>query len=109
MERNFSFDDAKNLIHRHKRLQARLIDFMNADKRYMDMVSDISGRYITTEVLKELRNIPVEELNRDKLGNIPVIWTWQDRMDLVHTRIFLQHLYINYLLSRESVMTELTP
>lgn len=68
MERNFSFDDAKNLIHRHKRLQARLIDFMNADKRYMDMVSDISGRYITTEVLKELRNIPVEELNRDKLG-----------------------------------------
>ena len=44
MERNFSFDDAKNLIHRHKRLQARLIDFMNADKRYMDMVSDISGR-----------------------------------------------------------------
>ena len=68
MERNFSFDDAKNLIHRHKRLQARLIDFMNADKRYMDMVSDISGRYITTEVLKELRNISVEELNRDKLG-----------------------------------------
>lgn len=68
MERNFSFDDAKNLIHRHKRLQARFIDFMNADKRYMDMVSDISGRYITTEVLKELRNISVEELNRDKLG-----------------------------------------
>ena len=33
MERNFSFDDAKNLIHRHKRLQARLIDFMNADRR----------------------------------------------------------------------------
>ena len=48
MERNFSFDDAKNLIHRHKRLQARLIDFMNAEKRYMDMVSDILGRYITT-------------------------------------------------------------
>lgn len=79
---------------------------MNADKRYMDMVSDISGRYITTEVLKELRNIPVEELNRDKLG-IRVKSLRQNGFSTYED--ILQHLYINYLLSRESVMTELTP
>lgn len=79
---------------------------MNADKRYMDMVSDISGRYITTEVLKELRNISVEELNRDKLG-IRVKSLRQNGFSTYED--ILQHLYINYLLSRESVMTELTP
>lgn len=68
MERNFSFVDARKLLQRHQELQARLTQISKVGEQYKEVVKSATEHYVTSEVLKAMKNIPVEELNRDKHG-----------------------------------------
>lgn len=68
MERKFSFSDARKLFQRHQELQNRIHELEETSEKYRVSVKEATERYIAIEVLKLMRDIPVEEVNRDKRG-----------------------------------------
>lgn len=68
MDRTFSFSDARKLDKRHRELVDELEQVKASDERYKQDIKNISERYVTMEVLRIMKDIPIEEVNRDKRG-----------------------------------------
>lgn len=68
MARPFSARDAKNLTRKHKELQKLFADAGNLDRFCRDEISNAVRVYVQKGCLELLKDIPVEELNRDKQG-----------------------------------------
>ena len=68
MERYFSFSDAKNLLQRYQKVLDQIHETGEVGDIYRNAVQKAANRYIAAEVLKLMRDIPVEEVNREKRG-----------------------------------------
>ena len=68
MARPFSSIEAKRLIDEHKELKAKLSEGSTAFEDYRSAVKKASDDYVAQEVLNILKDVPVEEINRDKNG-----------------------------------------
>lgn len=67
-ERTFSFSDVKSLIARHNEIENKLEELKLTEQKYNDKIKKTTGLYSASEVLKILKDIPIEEVNRDKKG-----------------------------------------
>lgn len=68
MARPFSTTDAKRLINEHRITLEKLNSAQTTVEKNKESVKKASEELVTQEVLKILREIPVEEINRDKRG-----------------------------------------
>lgn len=68
MARPFSSRDAKELINKHKKLIDQLEKAKLLSDKYQKNIKKAIDLLIIFEVLKVLKNVPVEELNSDKGG-----------------------------------------
>ena len=68
MARPFSATDIKRLVAEHRKLLKQLSDADGFLAECRSEIEDTSKELVTREVLKVLKDIPVEELNRDKRG-----------------------------------------
>lgn len=68
MERMFSFSDARMLFQKHNEIQSRISEVRKSSEKYQISVKEAMDHYVATEVLKLMRDIPIEEVNRDKRG-----------------------------------------
>ena len=68
MARPFSTLEAKRIIAEHRELLETLSSAELSIEKYRDEVKKASDALVAQEVLKILRDIPVEEINRDKHG-----------------------------------------
>lgn len=68
MARPFSKKDASRLKSEHNKLLNRLYKVIDESKRYANDIKDAADGLVAQEVLNILRDVPVEELNRDKGG-----------------------------------------
>ena len=67
-KRTFSFSDVKSLIARHNEIENKLEELKITEQKYNDKIKKTTGLYSASEVLKILKDIPIEEVNRDKKG-----------------------------------------
>lgn len=68
MKRTFSFDDVKKISLRHQEIKSILSEIGQIDKKYRKNVEKAADEYINSEIIRVLKDIPVDELNKDKLG-----------------------------------------
>ncbi|HOQ15133.1 MAG TPA: RNA helicase, partial [Bacillota bacterium] len=68
MARPFSSTDAKRLITEHQMLKKQLEDTQQFAQQNISEIKKAADTFVAEEVLKVLRNVPVDELNRDKRG-----------------------------------------
>ena len=68
MARPYTTKEAAALINDHKKAISDLIAGQNLTERLKRDVEDAAKKMASKEVLKALKDIPVEELNRDKSG-----------------------------------------
>lgn len=68
MPRPFTSTDAKQLTEEHKNYLVRLRAGAAAPDRYRTEIMQAANSLVLQEVIKILREIPVEEINRDKRG-----------------------------------------
>ena len=68
MARPFSTVDAKRIINEHKETIENLSAAEDSAESYRSNIIKASDALVTQEVLKVLRDIPIEEINRDKHG-----------------------------------------
>ena len=68
MARPFSTTDAKRIIEEHRKTIEKLNNVQASVTQSKDAIKKASDELITQEVLKILKEIPIEEINRDKHG-----------------------------------------
>ncbi len=68
MARPFSSVDARRIITEHQRLLHDLIAAESFPERYRLKIKEASDALAAREVMKILKDIPIEEINRDKRG-----------------------------------------
>ena len=68
MSRTFSTLEAKRIIAEHQQLLENLSSVEETIEKYCDEVKKASDALMVKEVLKILKDIPIEEINRDKRG-----------------------------------------
>ena len=68
MARAFSAYDARSLLEEHADLQKKLKGTLLIPNRYISEITTAAEKLVVEEILKTLRGVPIEELNRDKLG-----------------------------------------
>jgi SNF2 family DNA or RNA helicase len=68
MARPFSSKDIDELILKHKELLVKLNDGKNYSGKCLLQIKASSENLLTQEVLKVLKNIPIDEINREKKG-----------------------------------------
>lgn len=68
MARPFDSTDAKRIIERHRKLLAELVRAEESFDGLRTAITKTSDELVAQEVLKVLKDIPVDELNRDKRG-----------------------------------------
>lgn len=68
MGRPFSVRDAKRLIGEHTELKRKLDSAIAFSERYRSEIIEAADSLVIIEVLKVLKDIPIEEINRDKKG-----------------------------------------
>lgn len=68
MARPFSTTDAKRIINDHREIIEKLTSADSSVQNYRTEIKQASDALVAKEVLRILRDIPVEELNRDKKG-----------------------------------------
>ncbi len=68
MARPFSSKDAKRIIEDHQRLLSSLTDVASSSELLKQEVQKGAEALLTQEVLKVLKDIPIEEINREKKG-----------------------------------------
>ncbi len=66
--RPFEKKDAKNLVNEYKNILKELDEVQKAEIAYREEVKNAVDSILTKNAMKTLKNIPVEELNRDKKG-----------------------------------------
>lgn len=68
MARTFSSIEARRLINEHKELLSELFSASDNLDFYKKQITEAANKLIADEVLKVLRDIPVDELSREKSG-----------------------------------------
>ena len=68
MKRTFLFDDVKKISLRHQEIKSIISEIGQIDKKYRKNVEKAADEYINSEIIRLLKDIPVDELNKDKLG-----------------------------------------
>lgn len=68
MARPFNATEAKKIIERHNKIIEKLNCAEASVEKYRERVKEASEALVTQEVLGVLRDIPIEEINRDKCG-----------------------------------------
>ncbi len=68
MDKTFTNKDAKRLISEHRKIQAGLESGQNSVAVYKKEIENAADAFVAEEVLEKLRGIPIEEINRDKIG-----------------------------------------
>lgn len=68
MARPFSSADAKRLIDEHNRIKSQLSAAVTSAEQYRSEILTSSEALVAQEVLSVLKDIPIEEINRDKKG-----------------------------------------
>lgn len=68
MARPFSSGEVKKLIDDHQKLYRALLYGKQCTKRYEDRIARASDMLLGTEMVKILKEIPVDEINREKNG-----------------------------------------
>ena len=68
MKRTFSFADVKRISLRHQEIKSIISEICQIDKKYRKNVEKAADEYINSEIIRLLKDIPVDELNKDKLG-----------------------------------------
>ena len=68
MAKSFSSHDAKQIIEQHKKLSLKLETIINAPEANKSAISKAADAFVAHEVLNLLKDIPIEEINRDKQG-----------------------------------------
>ncbi len=66
--RPFEKKDAKNLINEYKNILKELDDVQKAELAYSEEVKSAVKNILMKDAMQILKNIPIEELNRDKKG-----------------------------------------
>lgn len=68
MARPFSPNEAKRIIESHQKTIEKLNNAVSSVETYRAKVKETSDELVAKEVLKVLRDIPIEEINREKRG-----------------------------------------
>lgn len=68
MARPISSADAKRVIHAHQSLANNLLSAIDMRNKLKDDIVHASNALVTSETLSLLRNIPIDEINREKKG-----------------------------------------
>ncbi len=68
MARSFEFKEARRLIQNHREVMSYLEQLWNLASQYRNDISAAVQYTIDTEVMQLLKAVPIEEINRDKLG-----------------------------------------
>ena len=68
MSREFSSKDARRLIEDHREIIHSLNSIIASTEKIKQGIQEGSDALVTQEVLKVLRDIPIEEINREKRG-----------------------------------------
>lgn len=68
MARPFSSTDAKRLISEHNRIKNQLSDAVSSPEKYRSDIQKASEALVAQAVFAVLKDIPIEEINRDKKG-----------------------------------------
>lgn len=68
MARPFTTKDANRLIDEHRELKKKLENTESISEQYRSEIVSASNNLVVQEVLKILKDIPIEEINRDKRG-----------------------------------------
>ena len=68
MARPISSADAKRVIHAHQSLANNLLSAIDMRNKLKDDIVHASNALVTSETLTLLRNIPIDEINREKKG-----------------------------------------
>ena len=68
MDRQFSFSDAKKLLKTHQETQNKLNEIKRAGDIYKEAVKRAADSCMAAETLKLMKDIPIEEVNRNKNG-----------------------------------------
>lgn len=68
MARSFSTTDAKRIVDRHRNRIKRLKNTQSSVETQREGIKKASEELVAQEVLKILRDIPIEEINREKRG-----------------------------------------
>lgn len=67
-KKTFSFSDAKKIVFQHREIKNRILELQEAEGRYNCEIKKATEHYSASEVLKILKEIPIEEINRDRKG-----------------------------------------
>lgn len=67
-KKTFSFSDAKKIDFQHREIKNRILEFQEAEEKYNYEIKKATEHYSASEVLKILKEIPIEEVNRDRKG-----------------------------------------
>lgn len=68
MDRQFSFSDAKKLLKKHQETQNKLNEIKRVGDIYKEAVKRAADSCMAAETLKLMKDIPIEEVNRNKNG-----------------------------------------
>ena len=85
MARPFDSTDAKRIIERHRKLLAELMLAEKSIDGLRTAITKTSDALVAQEVLNLLKNIPVDELNRDKQRHYFCIGNAYGRCHCCHT------------------------
>ena len=67
-KKTFSFSDAKKIVFQHREIKNRILELQEAEEKYNYEIKKATEHYSASEVLKILKEIPIEEVNRDRKG-----------------------------------------
>ena len=68
MASSFNVSDARNLLVSYRSLIRALEQYKDLQDHQIDIIKQTTDRFLTSETLKVLRSVPVDELNRNKEG-----------------------------------------
>lgn len=68
MARTFTSTEAKRLIEQHKDIQSSLTKIKRISSSYENEIREAAKALVGREVLEQLKNVPIEEINREKRG-----------------------------------------
>lgn len=67
-KKTFSFADAKKIVFQHREIKNRILELQEAEEKYNYEIKKATEYYSASEVLRILKEIPIEEVNRDRKG-----------------------------------------
>lgn len=68
LARTFSSKEAKALMQKHLEIKKKAAETVSLQQTYRHRILKVSDHLINAEIIRLLRQIPVEEVNRDKKG-----------------------------------------